>query len=303
MSGSMNAPAALLRLMRPYQWVKNGFVLVGLLFGHGWSDQDLVVRVAVIFAAFCLASSGVYVLNDILDRHADRAHPEKRERPVARGDVGVPMATAWSVLLLALAMALSASVSPRAAGIVALYAVMNVAYSAGLKHVAILDVFLIASGFMLRIAAGTVGVGIEPSRWLLGCGLMLTLFLGFAKRRAELMSLEAAAERLPGAEGQIAQRRSLQDYSPALLDPLLRICAAGAAIGYALYTLDAQTVATHGTSALIWTLPAVLYGLFRYMFSVYRNGAGADPARDVLRDPHLLGALAVWLLLSAWLIH
>ena len=299
----MKRTRALLRLMRPYQWVKNGFVLVGLLFGHGWADHELVARVGMLFVGFCLASSSVYVLNDILDRDADRAHPEKRERPVAKGDVGVPLAIAWSVLLLVLALLLAVQASREAAGIVALYAALNVAYSSGLKHVAILDVFLIASGFMLRIAAGTLGVGIEPSRWLLGCGLMLTLFLGFAKRRAELMSLEGDAGRPEGQGSGTTQRRSLHDYSPALLDPLLRICAAGAAIGYALYTLDAQTVAIHGTSALIWTLPFVLYGLFRYLFAVYRNGAGADPARDVFRDPHLLGALAGWLALSAWIIH
>lgn len=299
----VNSPGALVRLMRPHQWVKNGFVLVGLLFGHGWSDHDLVVRVMLLFAGFCLASSGVYVLNDILDREADRAHPEKRERPVASGDVGVAAAAVLAVLLIALSALLTFQVSLAAAGFVASYVILNVAYSAGLKHVAILDVFLIAAGFMLRIAAGTVGVGIEPSRWLMGCGLMLTLFLGFAKRRAELLSIEAAAGQPAAMQGPVSQRRSLQDYSPALLDPLLRICAAGAAIGYALYTLDAQTVAIHGTSALIWTLPFVLYGLFRYLFAVYRNGAGADPAREVLRDPHLLGALAGWLALSAWLIH
>ena len=299
----MNAMGALVRLMRPYQWVKNAFVLVGLLFGHGWSDHDLVVRVMLLFIGFCLASSGVYVLNDILDREADRAHPDKRERPIARGDIGVPGAAAWAALLMSLSMVITFQVSLAAVGFVALYVAINVAYSAGLKHIAILDVFLIAGGFMLRIAAGTAGVGIEPSRWLMGCGLMLTLFLGFAKRRAELMSIEAMAGQSPEAGGAVSQRRSLQDYSPALLDPLLRICAAGAAIGYALYTLDAQTVAIHGTSALIWTVPFVLYGLFRYLFTVYRNGAGADPAREVLRDPHLLGALAGWLVLSAWLIH
>lgn len=303
MPRAMKAMGALFRLMRPYQWVKNAFVLVGLLFGHVWSDHDLVVRVILVFVGFCLASSGVYVLNDILDREADRAHPEKRERPVARGDIGVPAALAWAALLMILSMLITFQASLSALGFVALYVAINVAYSSGLKHVAILDVFLIAGGFMLRIAAGTAGVGIEPSRWLMGCGLMLTLFLGFAKRRAELLSIESMSEQASGTGGAISQRRSLQDYSPALLDPLLRICAAGAAIGYALYTLDAQTVAIHGTPALIWTVPFVLYGLFRYLFTVYRNGAGADPARDVLRDPHLLGALAGWFALSAWLIH
>lgn len=289
---------SLWRLMRPHQWVKNGFVLVGLIFGHGWSDPDLVRQVLMLFAAFCLASSGVYVLNDVMDREADRAHPEKYLRPVAHGDIGVRPALAWMALLLVAAALLAFQVSSVAGTIVVLYVGLNVAYSAGLKHVAILDVFLIASGFMLRLAAGTLGVGIEPSRWLLACGLMLTLFLGFAKRHAELESLEAVDKSNP-----VPQRRSLADYSPALLDPLLKICAAGAAIGYALYTLDASTIATHGTSQLIWTLPFVLYGLFRYQFALYARGAGSDPVRDLLQDPHLMAALLGWLGLSLWLIY
>lgn len=301
--GAPGKAAALWRLMRPYQWVKNGFVLVGLIFGHGWSDAELVGRVLLLFAGYCLVSSGVYVLNDIMDREADRAHPEKRERPVARGDVGVRLALAWSTLLLVAGLACAAAVSTEAAGIVAAYIVLNMGYSAGLKHVAILDVFLIAAGFMLRIAAGTLGVGIEPSRWLLGCGLMLTLFLGFCKRRAELAGLEAGAGEGGREVSTVSQRRSLQDYSPALLDPLIWICAAGAALGYALYTLDERTVITHGTAQLIWTLPLVLYGLFRYLHALYARGAGADPARDLFRDPHLLVALTGWLALSWWLIY
>ncbi|MBM3345972.1 MAG: decaprenyl-phosphate phosphoribosyltransferase [Betaproteobacteria bacterium] len=298
--------AALWRLMRPYQWVKNGFVLAGLIFGHGWSDSELVGRVLLLFAGFCLVSSGVYMLNDILDREADRVHPEKRERPVARGDVGVRLALACAAALVVAGLACAAVVSAPAAGIAAAYIVLNMGYSAGLKHIAILDVFLIAGGFMLRIAAGTLGVGIEPSRWLLGCGLMFTLFLGFCKRRAELASLDtgagAGAGDGVGEESTVSQRRSLQDYSPALLDPLIWICAAGAALGYALYTLDERTVITHGTAQLIWTLPLVLYGLFRYLYALYARGAGADPASDLFRDPHLLVALAGWLGLSWWLI-
>ena len=297
----MSTVAALWRLMRPYQWVKNGFVLVGLIFSHGWSDHELALRVWLLFAGFCLVSSGVYVLNDIMDRHADRAHPHKRERPVASGEVSVRVALAWALLLGVSGLLCAFTVSMTAAVIVLGYIVINVAYSAGLKHVAILDVFLIAAGFMLRLLAGTLGVGIEPSRWLLGCGLMLTLFLGFAKRRAELVSLAPEGN---GSQGVVApQRRSLENYSPALLNPLIGICAAGSAIGYALYTMDAQTVAVHGTDKLIWSLPFVLYGLFRYLYAIYARGAGADAARDVLRDPHLLGALLGWLVLSLLLIR
>ncbi len=288
----------LIRLMRPYQWVKNGFVLVGLLFGHGWSDAAQVAVVMQMFLAFCLASSGVYVMNDIHDREADRAHPRKQHRPVASGAVGVREAVVWVVVLCASALLLAALVSVAAVAIVVAYIVLNVAYSNGLKHVAVLDVFLIAAGVMLRILAGTTGVDIDPSPWLLGCGMMLTLFLGFAKRRAEFATLESD----PGGENGAMQRPSLDGYSAALLDRLIGISAAGAVIGYAFYSLDARTVALHGTSNLILTLPFVIYGLFRYLFALYRNGAGADPARDLLHDPHLIGALVGWLLATWWLI-
>ncbi len=296
----MSAPNRLfqlVRLMRPYQWIKNSFVLVGLVFGHGWDDAELAGEVFVLFAGFCLASSGVYVLNDVFDREADRVHPEKRHRPLAGGGIGVPLALAWAGLLETAGLGLAWQVSGNALLLVSVYVVLNIAYSAGLKHVAVLDVFLIASGFMLRILAGTLGVGIEPSHWLLGCGLMLTLFLGFAKRRAELASLDGLSD-----ADVAVQRKSLAAYSLPLLDRLITICAAGAVIGYAFYTLDAETIAIHGTDQLIWTLPIVLYGVFRYLYALYRQEGGADPARDVLRDPHLIGALAGWVALTFWLI-
>jgi len=286
--------ALLIRLMRPYQWIKNSFVLVGLVFGHGWGDPDLMRMVLTLFAGFCLASSGVYVLNDVFDREADRVHPEKRSRPVASGGISVPLAMIWAVLLGITGLGLAWWVSTEALMLISAYVVLNIAYSAGLKHVAVLDVFLIASGFMLRILAGTLGVGIDPSRWLLGCGLMLTLFLGFAKRRAELATIDEA--------DVAAQRKSLAAYSLPLLDRLITICSAGAVIGYAFYTLDAETIAIHGTNQLIWTLPIVLYGVFRYLYGLHRLGAGADPARDVLRDPHLVVALVGWVALTSWLI-
>lgn len=291
---SFSKLALLIRLMRPYQWIKNSFVLVGLVFGHGWDDADLMREVLVLFVGFCLASSGVYVLNDVFDRGADRVHPEKRNRPVASGSISVPLALAWAFMLGIAGLGLGWVVSTEAGLLLSAYVVLNIGYSAGLKHVAVLDVFLIASGFMLRILVGTLGVGIEPSHWLLGCGLMLTLFLGFAKRRAELATIDSA--------DVAAQRKSLAAYSLPLLDRLITICAAGAVIGYAFYTLDAETIAIHGTDQLIWTLPIVLYGVFRYLYALYRRGTGADPAGDVLRDPHLVGALIGWIALTSWLI-
>ena len=286
---------AVIRLMRPYQWVKNGFVFVGLLFGHGWNDRALVADALTLFAAFCLVSSAVYVVNDIADRAADRAHPRKRHRPLARNEIGVRAALVLGLALGAAGLALAALVSLPALLIAAAYVALNLAYSAGLKRVAILDVFMIAGGFMLRILAGTAGVGIAPSKWLLLCGLMLTLFLGFCKRRAEFVAATQAGTAL-------AQRPALGGYNVGLLDRLVAISAAGAAIGYALYTVDAETILLHGTDRLILTLPFVLYGLFRYLQIVYSRDGGADPAWELLHDPHLIAATAGWLGAVWWLL-
>jgi 4-hydroxybenzoate polyprenyltransferase len=284
--------------MRPHQWIKNGFVFLGLVFGHGWEDASLVTEVLALFGAFCLVSSAVYVMNDIADRDADRLHPAKRSRPLARGEVGVGWAVALCVALALAGLALAAAVSLSALLIAAAYVGLNFAYSAGLKHVAILDVFMISGGFMLRILAGTLGVGIVPSKWLLLCGLMLTLFLGFSKRRAELLGLTDNGN----SSGAAGQRAALEGYSRVLLDRLIMVSVAGAAIGYALYTVDVQTIALHGTDRLILTLPFVLYGLFRYLKVVYSRGGGGDPVWELLHDPHLIAATAGWLGATGWIL-
>jgi 4-hydroxybenzoate polyprenyltransferase len=287
---------ALVRLMRPHQWIKNGFLFVGVIFGHGWSDSRLVAEALLLFAAFCLVSSAVYILNDITDRDADRLHPDKRERPLARGEIGVGVPIALCIALALVGLALAAAVSLPALLIAAGYVVLNIGYSAGLKHVAILDVFMVAGGFMLRILAGTAGIGIPPSKWLLLCGLMLTLFLGFCKRRAELLAVTGPANSGGG------HRAALDGYTMALLDCLIAVSVAGAALGYALYTVDPDTIAVHGTDRLFLTVPFVLYGLFRYLQVVYSKGGGGDPAWEMLRNPHLIAAIAGWLGTTGWFL-
>ena len=288
---------AFVRLIRPHQWIKNGFVFVGVVFGHAWMDPDPVAGALGLFGAFCMVSSAVYVMNDIADREADRLHPAKRNRPLARGDIGTRPALALCIALAVSGLALSAAVSPTGALIAAAYIALNLAYSAGLKHVAILDVFMISGGFMLRILAGTVGIGIEPSKWLLLCGLMLTLFLAFCKRRAELVAVNGAD---PG--DSTGQRIALDGYSRPLLDLLIAVSVAGAATGYALYTVDSATITLHGTDRLIYTFPFVLYGMFRYLQVVYVKGGGDDPAWAMLHDPQLIAATAGWLVATGWLL-
>lgn len=281
-----------LRLLRPHQWLKNGFVFVGLLFGHGWSEPAKVHAALHAFAAFCLVSSAVYVLNDLIDREQDRQHPKKRRRPLASGTVAPASALLLMVACLALGLALAFG-RVAAPWVFVAYVLINIGYCFGLKHVVVLDVFLIASGFMLRILAGTLGIGVVPSHWLLLCGLMLTLFLGFAKRRAELIAL---------ADESGNHRRVLEHYSDTFLDQMISVAATGTVVSYSLYTVSPDTVALHGTAHLIYTVPFVLYGMFRYLFRLHLRGGGGDPALELLRDPHLIAAAAGWLGTTLWLL-
>lgn len=276
---------AAVKLMRPHQWVKNGFVFFGLVFGHAWHLPAMMHSALLAFAAFCLMSSAVYALNDLRDIEQDRLHPVKRLRPLASGALSPVTAALMSGLLSAGALLLAWQVGDTLVWLLCAYGLLNLGYSYGLKRVVVLDVFLISAGFMLRLLAGTTGLGIPPSNWLLMCGLLLTLFLGFAKRRAEMMLME---------EGGGAHRTVLDHYSAALLDQFITITGACAVVAYALYTVDEDTVRIHGTSDLIYTLPFVLYGLFRYLYLLHRRGGGGDPSHDLFRDPHLLVAMLGW---------
>ena len=289
----MSRLRAYVELARPLHWVKNGFVLAGILFGHAWEDPALLAAAVVATLAFCLASSAVYAFNDCLDAEQDRDHPDKRTRPVARGAVTQREAYAISGVLGVAAVVLAAWVGAIAAAIVAAYLALNAAYTLGLKRVPIVDVFVIAAGFMLRLLAGTSGIGVEPSQWLLACGFLLTLFLGFAKRRAELARL---------AEDAAQHRAVLDAYTTGFLDKAILACVIGMIVTYASYTVSPDTASLHGTGQLIVTLPWVLLGTFRYLFRLHFRGGGGDPAEEVLRDPVLALASVGWIATVLWLI-
>ncbi len=283
----------LFRLMRPHQWVKNSFVLTGLLFGHAWHDPVLVTKAIIAFVAFCLISSTIYILNDIVDIEQDRHHPSKRKRPLPAGKLKISTAAIFATILGITALTLGSFASSTVVIILLIYAVMNIAYSLKLKHVVILDVFIIATGFMLRILAGTLGLGIPPSQWLLLCGLMVTLFLGFSKRRAEIIAL---------SDDKTAHRKVLEDYSPVLLDKMIVVTAAGLIMSYSLYTMNPDTIRIHGTANLVYTVPFVIYGVFRYIFLLHHQSRGTDTAHDLVRDPHMLIVLLGWLITTIVLI-
>lgn len=283
-----NALKPYIKLLRPHQWVKASFVFVGVFFAHAWNDPVALLAATLAAAAFSLAASAVYVFNDFADRERDRLHPVKCKRPLAAGTVKPTAAIILGAGCGATALALAWSAGPVVLALIAGYFVMNAGYSMGLKHVAILDVFIIAAGFMLRLLAGTVGIGIEPSQWLLLCGLMITLFLGFAKRRAELYALHADAG---------SHRRVLDEYDPVLLDQMITVCSAGSLVTYSLYTLSPQTIALHGTDQLVWTVPLVLYGMFRYLYLLHRQKGGGDPAAELIGDRQILASVVCWIAL------
>ena len=290
----MNTALELIRLLRPQHWVKSLFVFAGLIFGHAWGDTALLGRVVAAAVGFSLVSSAVYIFNDIADRDADRRHPLKRERPLAKGSVSLWAAVSLGLLAGILGGVVGYYASPLVALLLGLYALLNIAYSLGLKRVVILDVFIIATGFMLRLLAGTSGIGILPSQWLLLCGLMLTLFLGFVKRRAEL-----------GVEidsGKDQQRKVLRYYSPALLDGLITVTAACIIMSYSLYTLSPETIALHRTPWLILTVPFVVFGVFRYLFLLHYHQQGEDAASEALHDPQLAITVLLWLGATLWLL-
>jgi 4-hydroxybenzoate polyprenyltransferase len=276
----MTNPAPLMALMRPHQWLKNVFVFAGLLFSQAWFNVPLVERVLYAFLAFCCFSSLVYILNDWHDRAADAQHPTKRRRPLASGAVSPRAALLLAAVLLLLGLALAWG-SRALLIILALYVALNLAYSWRLKHVPVVDVAIIASGFMLRLLAGTVAVGIPPSRWLLLTGLFVALFLGFSKRKAETFH----------EPGQ--QRAVLEHYPPALLDTYIASTMTATVITYGLYATSIEAMQQHG-ERLVYTVPVVVFGLLRYAYQVHR-GRGEDVSRDLLRDPWILAAGIAWL--------
>jgi HAD superfamily hydrolase (TIGR01490 family) len=284
-----------LRLLRPHQWVKNAFVFVGVLFGHAWSVPELLLAALLAAGAFACVASAIYIVNDYADRERDRLHPVKRMRPLAAGRVTPAKALVLAAALAVLGAGLAVEAGGLVLAIVAAYAAMNVLYSFGLKSQVILDVFIIAAGFLLRILAGTAGIGIQPSKWLLVCGLFLTLFLGFTKRRSEMHEAGGGADYL-------IHRKALLHYSAALLDNMLAITACAAIMSYSLYTMSPETIALHGTGNLIYTIPFVAYGMFRYLYLLHSRQAGTDTSRDLVRDPHLIVTVLAWAGVTAWLI-
>ena len=279
-----------LRLMRPKQWVKNLVVLAGPVFGHEVTARSALATL-LVFAAFCLVSSASYVINDIVDRSADALHPTKRHRPLASGAVGPVAAGVWALLLAAASFGIASSFLPRSCVLLLVaYFVLILSYSLALKQRIILDVILIAVGFVLRATAGAAAVEVTVSSWLLVCTFTLCLFLGFGKRRCEVAAFEGRTQ----DAGK--HRRTLLRYTPELLNHLISVSAGIAVVTFLLYTMDRDLAVTppFPKQHLLYSVPLVVYGLFRYAMLTQSSKDGSGPTEIILHDRPLLATIFGW---------
>lgn len=287
------SPGDWIRLIRPRQWAKNGFVVAPLLFSGQFTDGTLVVRAAAAFGLFCLLASGVYCWNDVADRAADRNHPTKRNRPIASGAISPRSGIVAGSLLIGGALTGAWLLSPWLGTVMLAYIGLSVVYNRVLKSLVILDVFAIATFFLLRLIAGSVAVAVQPSVWLLLCGGLLANYLGFSKRRHELAIM---------GEDSTTHRSVLEHYDIRLLDQMSVILLSVTVVSYLMYTLSSQTAAEVG-DLLSYSTVFVLYGMFRYLYLVHFAGKGGDPTETLLRDKALLIDVALWLAYCGWVIY
>jgi len=284
---------ALLASLRPRQWVKNLFVFAGVIFSQQLLTP-LVWPALAAFAIFCGLSGAIYLFNDVADVDKDRLHESKRRRPIASGALPIGAAIGFGVLLLAGCLAAAFRLSP-AFGLVALaYGALLTAYSVWLKHLVILDVLTVAAGFVLRAVAGAVAVDVEISGWLLICTILIALFLALGKRRHEYRSLTGDAA---------AHRPILAEYSEGFLDQMISVVTASTVTTYSLYTMSPETVAKFHTRLLPLTLPFVLYGIFRYLYLLYRRDLGGNPSDLLVTDRGLLLDALLWMLTTLAIIY
>ncbi len=282
----MSILRAIIKTMRPKQWTKNIVVYAALVFDGKFLEPDLFFKTTALFVFFCLVSSSVYLLNDLVDREKDRAHPLKRHRPLASGALRPGHAIVALIILLGFSLPGAWLLDPIAGGIVVGYFVMNVAYSFWLKHLVILDVFTIAAGFVLRVAAGAAVVHVERfSPWLYVCITLLALIIALGKRRAELMALEEDAKN---------HRAILDEYNLNFLDHLISLTTGATVVTYSLYTFSAQNLPENHLMML--TIPIVIYFLFRYLYLIHVRHLGGAPDELIFKDKPLFASAAFWAL-------
>lgn len=288
--------APVIKLLRPSHWLKNSFVFLPLFFSGSLLDPQMLLSGCIVFAMFCMVSSAVYCLNDVMDREADRRHPKKCRRPVASGAVSPAAALTVAALLTLFAPALAVATLTDATpviAVVAAYMLMNIAYSLWLKHMAIVDVMIVAAGFVLRVTAGGLSCGIHLSSWIIIMTFLVTLLIAMAKRRSDFMIQHAAGNE---------QRESVKDYTPLFMNACIVVLATMSMFGYIMYSLSAGTVAD-SSGHFYCTSVFVIAGILRYLMLVFGRGQGDEPVKILLHDRGVQLCIAGWILLSAFMIY
>jgi 4-hydroxybenzoate polyprenyltransferase len=283
---------AILKEARPKHWVKNGFLFAGIVFAKKLTDPTSIWHILAAFGLFCGIASSIYYVNDLSDRAADRLHPKKRFRPIAAGEIPVPLAWGIAVGGLVVAVPLAFLLRPLFGVIVVAYVALQFVYTYWMKDQVLLDVFALATNFVLRAMAGAVVIAAPISPWLYVCTVLLSLLLGFAKRRHELMLLEAGAG---------SHRPVLDEYSATLLEEIIAVVTSATVMAYALYTFNAENLPRN--HAMMFTIPFVLYAVFRYLYLVYRKGEGGTPEEALFTDRPLLICIMLWGITSVVILY
>lgn len=283
----MGKMKGILELMRPGQWMKNLFVLTPLFFSGQMGDTAHLLNATAAMAVFCMAASGIYCLNDVMDAEADRKHPEKRRRPVASGRIGKQTAICWGVVLEILAIGTAwRAIGQGMAVVLAAYTILNTAYCLWLKRIALVDVFIIAAGFLLRLMAGSVSTGIRLSHWIVLMTFLLALFLALAKRRDDVLIHERGG-------GQM--RRNVERYNLPFIDTAIAITVAVTLVCYFMYTLSTDVMERTGSSDLYLTGLFVLLGMLRYLQLTMVDARSGSPTRLVMKDRFMQLCIAGWM--------
>lgn len=280
--------------MRPDQWIKNLFVFTALLFSENLLNVSKDVNALVGFIVFCMITGCAYIINDLVDLEKDKLHPAKSQRPITSGKLQKPTAIKVTVIVCIMSLILAFYMNAYFGIIVLIYFLLNISYSIYLKNIVIIDVVTIASGFVLRVLGGAVVISVAASQWLILCAILLSLFLGFSKRRHELVLLE---------DNATGHRKVLEHYSPYFLDQMISVVTASTLICYALYTMSKDTIEKLGTSKLIYTIPFVLYGIFRYLYLVHQKEKGGSPTEVVFTDKPMIINISLWVIASVIFIY
>lgn len=285
---------SLVKLVRPTQWLKNGLLLAALIFSAEIRSTTKLSAALIAMALFCLLSSAVYTFNDLFDREQDKRHPLKKERPIASGQVSPSLAVAMILILLSAGLAGAWTVNFEFFIVAVFFVVLNFMYTIWLKNIVIVDVMSVAISFVMRALAGAYAIVVPASKWMLINTLFLALFLGFGKRRHELVLLDA---------GATAHRRILGRYSPYLLDQFISLVTASVVVMYMLYTFSTEVTAKLGTDDLYLTIPFVIYGIFRYLYLIHKEERGGSPTQVLISDMPILISVVLWIITFILLLY